>query len=72
LKPIADHKNEIAAGLGYTFIEEMWGKNWATAEFRVPYDPINPMDVVPEAVRVMQLLIERTWPIIEPVVNGTG
>jgi hypothetical protein len=72
LKPIADHKNEIATGVGYTFIAEMWGKNWATAEFRVPYDPVNPMDVAPEAVRVMQLLIERTWPIIEPIVKGIG
>jgi hypothetical protein len=69
LKPIADKKKQISAGIQYPFIAEMWGKNWAAAEFRVPYDPSDPMTIVPEAIRVMQLLIERTWPMIEPIVK---
>jgi hypothetical protein len=64
LKPLADHRDQIAAGVEYPFLTEMWGKNWASAEFRVPYDAADPMAVVPEAVRVMHLLIERTWPMI--------
>lgn len=73
LKPLVSRKNEISADVThpFIFIAEMWGKKWGAVEFRVPYDPSNSMLVVPETVRVMKLLIERTWPIIKPVVEGT-
>jgi hypothetical protein len=72
LKPICEHNDQITEGIKYPFIAELWGKKWAAAEFRVPYDPADPMAVVPEVVRVMGLLIERTWPLIEPFVKGNA
>jgi hypothetical protein len=69
---IAHHRNEIVQGIDYQFLAEPWGKQWAAAQFRVPYNPSEPLEVAPEAVRIMQLLIGRTWPLIEPIVKESA
>lgn len=56
----------IQSGVSHPFAAEMWGSKWATAEFRLPWDvnAVSDRDL-DEALHVMQLLIERTWPIVE-------
>jgi hypothetical protein len=57
---------EIRAGVEYPFVAEMWGRRWATAEFRIPWDSQLVTDeALDEAVRVMQLLVERTRADVE-------
>ena len=72
LKPILVRKDEIASGVEYPFVAEPWGERWATAEFHLPYDKDMPVELIaPEAARVMRILIQRTWPIIEPELKRT-
>lgn len=74
LNKLLARKAEIEKGVGHPFFAEFWGRKqrWATAEFRLPFDPMAASEVVAsEAVRVMGILIERTWPIIEPVLKET-
>ena len=72
LKPILARKEEIASGVEHPFFAEPWGERWATAEFHLPYDKSMSVEsIAPEAARVMRILIQRTWPIIEPVLKKT-
>lgn len=63
---VAAKKAEISEGVEYPFTAGMWGKNWASAEFRIPWDETVPTEAaISEAVRVMQVLVRRTWPILQ-------
>jgi hypothetical protein len=65
VEQIALHREEIAKGVTYPFSAGMWGKSWASAEFQLPWDLTVPAEsLVPEAVRVMRILIERTWQLV--------
>jgi hypothetical protein len=71
LNLIATHRDAISKGIEFPFHVEMWGKSWATAEFRVPWDIATPPEVVaPVALTTMQQLIQRTWSLIEPLINN--
>jgi hypothetical protein len=66
VEQIAAKQSEIRDGVEHPFTAGMWGKNWATAEFRIPWDETVPTDAaITEAVRVMQFLVQRTWPIVQ-------
>ncbi len=56
----------IRGGVDYPFTAGMWGKNCTSAEFRIPWDDTVPTEAaITEAVRVMQILVQRTWPIVQ-------
>ncbi len=70
LQQVSEHRNEIVQGINYPFVTEI-PRKWATAEFRMPYDDTMPLEsVAAEASRVMRLLIERTWPFMEPILKN--
>lgn len=63
---IAVKQAEIGDGVEYPFVAGVWGKNWASAEFKIPWDESVPTETaIPEAVRVMQILVGRTWPLVQ-------
>lgn len=67
LEIIQAKRDQIKEGIDLEFKAEPWGRKWAQAEFRIPFDGDFPStDIVPEAARIMKIFIERTWPIIEP------
>lgn len=67
LELIQARQDEIKQGMDKEFRAEPWGKNWALAEFRLTYNGDFPaISVAPEAACLMKILIDRTWPIIEP------
>jgi hypothetical protein len=70
LELIRAKQDEIKQGMEIEFRAEPWGKKWASAEFCLPYYGNFPaIGIAPEAARIMKILIERTWPIIEPIVS---
>ena len=63
---IAAKQAEVREGVEYPFVASMWGKNWASAEFRIPWDETVPTEAaITEAIRVMQILVQRTWPTVQ-------
>jgi hypothetical protein len=45
--------------------------DYVISEFRLPYDDTMPLEMIAaEASRVMRLLIERTWPFMEPILKN--
>ena len=70
LTVIQQRGDEIRAGVEHPFVAEMWGRRWATAEFRIPWDPqLITEETLDEAVCVMKLLIERTQTDVERFKN---
>ena len=62
---IQKNQSEIKKGIHLDF--RISAKKWGQAAFCLPYEGEYPTtDIAPEAARFMRLLIERTWPIIEP------
>lgn len=46
-------------------------KKWGQVAFSLPYEGDFPTEnIAPEAASIMKTLIDRTWPIIEPIVSG--
>jgi hypothetical protein len=71
LKSIIERRDEVANGVEFPFVTKSRRKGrWAAAEFHLP-ESLMPEKLASEAARVMRLLIERTWPIIEPVLKET-
>lgn len=71
LRIIQKHKKQISHGVKVPFETTEWGEKWATAQFLLPFSGREgDVKVAPRAVRTMKLLIKRTWPILEPVLNG--
>jgi hypothetical protein len=55
----------IQAGVGCKFVAEPWGRKWAHAEFRLPFQGDFPSPALAaEAAGLMKTLIERTYPLI--------
>jgi hypothetical protein len=66
LRRVQDARTQVTSGVKQEFSAGPWGEKWAAADFRIPYDDsMRPVDVAPEAVSVMKLLIDRTWPLIK-------
>ena len=65
---IRSHESQIREGIDLEFRSR--SRKTAYAEFRIPYEGDFPStNIAPEAARVMKLLIDRTWPLIEPCIN---
>jgi hypothetical protein len=70
LEIIRPHISHIRAGISLPFELVPWGRRWAEARFRMPYLGRFPgEELIPEAVRVMGLLVERTWELVRPRVE---
>jgi hypothetical protein len=73
LAPIAEEEEAVAQGVDVPFVAESWGKRWAHAEFRLPYEDLRDTGhLAPEAARLMKILMDRTWPLLEPVLRETS
>ena len=71
LEIIRPHISHIRAGVSLPFELVPWGRRWAEARFRMPYIGSFPgKELIPEAVRVMGLLVERTWEFVRPRVES--
>jgi hypothetical protein len=58
-------EESIREGVGYRFVAEPWGRKWAHAEFRLPFQGDSPSPALAaEAAALMKTLIERTYPLI--------
>ncbi len=67
---ITEHRDMIAGDEQYEFVIRPFGKSWACAEFRLPYDfPTPPSEISHEAARLMTILIDRTWPVVEKMIR---
>jgi hypothetical protein len=65
LQLIKAREESIRADIGHEFIAEPWGRRWARAEFRLPFQGRYPSpDLSSEAAGLMKILIERTYPFI--------
>jgi hypothetical protein len=63
---IAPHMRLITAGVDLGFDLVPWGRRWAEARFRLPFEGGFPgTELAPYAAQVMKTLIERTWPVVE-------
>ena len=70
LEIIRPHISRIRAGISLPFELVPWGRRWAEARFRMPYLGRFPgKEFIPEVVRVMGLLVERTWELVRPRVE---
>lgn len=70
LEIIRPHISRIRAGISLPFELVPWGRRWAEARFRMPYLGRFPgKELIPEVVRVMGLLVERTWEFVRPRVE---
>jgi len=67
LEVVRPHVPAITKDIGLQFELVPWGRRWAEARFRLPYSGDFPdPEIAPYAARLMCVLIERTWPLIEP------
>jgi hypothetical protein len=67
LELIQSKRDQIKQGIDFEFKAAPWGKKWAEAGFRLPFEGEFPNpDIAQDAANLMKILIERTWPIIEP------
>lgn len=71
LDVLSPHVPHIRAGINLPFELGPWGRRWAEARFRLPYVGCFPgKELIPEAVQMMRLLIERTWQFVRPHVES--
>lgn len=61
---LVPHEAEIRRGIAFPFDMKPGG---STARFTLPFDAAQPSRIAAQAVRVMERLIGRTWPLIEPL-----
>jgi len=67
LEILRSHSDSIKQDMCLEFDLSPWAKAWATCRFRLPLpDSGLSVDLAPEAAKIMKILIERTWPILEP------
>jgi hypothetical protein len=66
LELLRPHEGDIREGVPYPFTLDSHAPKSSQACFALPYDPKEPAGIAAEALRVMELLIERTWPVLEP------
>ncbi len=70
LKMVRDNERKITRGAKWDFEAVPWGEAWAAAQFNLPFScDEGDLSVAPEAARAMRHFIERTWPILQPVLN---
>lgn len=56
----------IQAGVECSFVAEPWGRKWAHAEFRLPFEPSLPISAFAmKAAGLMKTLVERTLPLLQ-------
>lgn len=71
LDTLSPHLPRIRAGVSLPFELVPWGRRWAEARFRLPYVGCFPgKELIPQAVRVMRLLIEGTWELVRPHIES--
>lgn len=62
---IAAQEAMIRAGVDADFTALPWGQKWAEVRFRLPFDSRSPVtEFAPKAASIMQVLIQRTYPIL--------
>ncbi len=61
------HKKAIGKGLRYPLNIGSHAAKSSQVAFTLPFDEDEPAAKAPEALRVMSLLIARTWPLLEPI-----
>jgi len=72
LELVRPHSHEISRGTNYEFELVPWSRKWAEARFRIPFSDSSPStEAVPEAARLMKILIDRTWPVIEAPIRSS-
>ncbi|KYC51210.1 MAG: hypothetical protein AMQ22_01346 [Candidatus Methanofastidiosum methylothiophilum] len=70
LQLLRDKEKEIARGVAWPFEAAPWGEAWAAAFFSIPYSTgPSVLSKASDAAHAMQLLIERTWPLLQPAIN---
>ncbi len=73
LAALVERQADIVKGIDATFVAERWGKKWTKAEFRLPFEDLkDTVQLAPEAARLMKILIDRTWPLVEPVLEASA
>ena len=66
LEIIKPHVRSIRDGTDLEFEAVLWGRKWTEARFRLPFEGDFPgTELAGQAARIMKILIERTWPLIE-------
>ena len=60
------HQDAIRKGIRHPFRLDLDDPKSSQACFVLPYKPDRPAAAAPEALRVMALLVARTWPLLEP------
>jgi len=70
LESIESHRSRISQGVLIKFETVPWGKNWAEARFRMPYQGrFPPLGLSQTSARAMKLLIERTGRLVQEMVQ---
>lgn len=66
LERIRAIQSDVGRDIEVDFVLRDFGKRWASAEFQLPRDRAKSLvDLAPEAARLMQSLIERTWLVVK-------
>jgi hypothetical protein len=69
---LAPYRPDIVKDVQYDFSMGRWAEKWASAAFSIPIKQASlDQDLAKEAVRVMALLIQRTWPTLEKAILET-
>lgn len=70
LDVIRMHQVDIKKDVSLDFEAAPWTTRWAHAKFHLPLrgGSLGP-EIAPQAAEVMKILIERTYPLIEPYVK---
>ncbi len=68
-----EQQADIARDVEQAFECGEFGKKWTQAQFLLPYEGAEPDEsLAPVAAKLMKVLIERTWPIVQTGLRGEG
>jgi len=66
--PFEARREQIASGLGQPLVTGLFGRKWAQVKFSLPYTGSEPVgEIAPKAAELMKTFIERTAPILKPL-----
>lgn len=71
VEKLLPHEKEIKKDIPWEFVAGTFGKKWARVGFCISLPESGfTIEIAPEAARVMKILIERTFHLVEPFVKG--
>jgi hypothetical protein len=66
-------ESAIRNGVDVEFTAGPFGSKWTEARFRIPFGGnVTEKGIGKRAAEVMKLLIDRTYPLVQSILNGNG